>query len=145
MRSKKALYNIISQMAYEIVAMICGLIMLRLILASFGSSYNGMISSITQFLDYISILTLGVSGATRVAIYRANADGGIREVSAVLKATERYMRRVAITFVAYVAVLTVVYPYIVRNEFRWGVSASLVVIIGIGVFAEYFFGITKRF
>ncbi len=144
MRSKKALYNIISQMAYEIVAMICGLIMLRLILASFGSSYNGMISSITQFLDYISILTLGVSGATRVAIYRANADGGIREVSAVLKATERYMRRVAITFVAYVAVLTVVYPYIVRNEFRWGVSASLVVIIGIGVFAEYFFGITHK-
>ena len=62
MRTKKALYNIIAQMSYEIVAMICGLILPRFILAAFGSSYNGMISSITQFLDYISILTLGISG-----------------------------------------------------------------------------------
>ena len=108
MRTKKALYNIIAQMSYEIVAMICGLILPRFILAAFGSSYNGMISSITQFLDYISILTLGISGSTRVAIYKANASGGIKEVSAVLKATELYMRKVAIAFVAYMLALTMV-------------------------------------
>lgn len=144
MRTKKALYNIIAQMSYEIVAMICGLILPRFILAAFGSSYNGMISSITQFLDYISILTLGISGSTRVAIYKANASGGIKEVSAVLKATELYMRKVAIAFVAYMLALTMVYPYIVRNDFSWAESASLVVIIGIGTFAEYFFGITYK-
>lgn len=37
-----------------------------------------------------------------------------------------------------------VYPYIVRNDFSWAESASLVVIIGIGTFAEYFFGITYK-
>lgn len=114
--NKKALYNIIAQMSYEIVAMICGLILPRFILAAFGSSYNGMISSITQFLDYISILTLGISGSTRVAIYKANASGGIKEVSAVLKATELYMRKVAIAFIVYMLALTMVYPYIVRND-----------------------------
>ena len=144
MRTKKALYNIIAQMSYEIVAMICGLILPRFILAAFGSSYNGMISSITQFLDYISILTLGISGSTRVAIYKANASGGIKEVSAVLKATELYMRKVAIAFIVYMLALTMVYPYIVRNDFSWAESASLVVIIGIGTFAEYFFGITYK-
>lgn len=144
MRSKKALYNIISQMSYEIVAMICGLILPRFILAAFGSSYNGMISSITQFLDYISILTLGISGSTRVAIYKANANGNIRDVSAVLKATEIYMRKVAIAFIAYMSILTIIYPYLVKNEFKWIEAASLVVIIGIGTFAEYFFGITYK-
>ncbi len=144
MRTKKALYNIIAQMGYEIVAMVCGLILPRFILAAFGSSYNGMISSITQFLDYISLLTLGISGSTRVAIYKANASGGIREVSSVLKATELYMRKVAIAFIAYMFALTIIYPYIVRNEFSWIESASLVVIIGIGTFAEYFFGITYK-
>lgn len=144
MKTKKALYNIMAQMSYEIIAMVCGLILPRLILAAFGSGYNGMISSITQFLDYISILTLGISGSTRVAIYRANASGGIKEVSAVLKATELYMRKVAFAFIVYMAVLTVVYPFIVRNEFSWVESASLVIIIGIGTFAEYFFGITYK-
>ena len=142
MRTKKALYNIVSQMTYEIVAMICGLILPRFILAGFGSSYNGMVSSITQFLDYISFLTLGIAGSTRVALYKARAKNDIIAISAVVKANERYMRRVAIAFIAYVGILTVVYPYIVRNDFRWAESASLVVIIGLGTFAEYFFGIT---
>lgn len=142
MRTKKALFNIVSQFSYEIVAMICGLILPRIILANFGSSYNGMISSITQFLDYISILTLGIAGATRVAIYNASAENDIRKTSAVIKATEKYMRKVALAFIAYMIILAFVYPYIVRNEFKWFESASLVVIIGLGVFAEYFFGIT---
>jgi O-antigen/teichoic acid export membrane protein len=144
MRSKKALYNIIAQMTYEIVAMICGLILPRLILSAFGSSYNGLISSITQFLDYISILTLGISGSTRVAIYKANANGNINDVSAVLKATEIYMRKVAIAFIVYMVALTFIYPLIVSGEFEWIDVASLVVIIGIGTFAEYFFGITYK-
>ena len=68
----------------------------------------------------------------------------IKEVSAVLKATELYMRKVAIAFIVYMLALTMVYPYIVRNDFSWAESASLVVIIGIGTFAEYFFGITYK-
>ena len=67
MRTKKALYNILAQIAYELVATVCGLILPRLIITAFGSGYNGMVSSITQFLEYISILTLGISGSTRVA------------------------------------------------------------------------------
>lgn len=144
MRTKKALYNIVSQMSYELVAMVCGLILPRFILQAFGSSYNGMISSITQFLGYISILNVGIAGSTRVAIYRANANGGIREVSAVLKAHQNYMRKIAYAFILYMFVLAIIYPQIVRNDFQWAESASLVIIIGLGTFAEYFFGITYR-
>lgn len=144
MRTKKALYNIVSQMSYEIIAMICGLILPRFILSAFGSGYNGMVSAITQFLDYISILTLGIAGSTRVAIYKANAKNDIRALSSVLKATEKYMRKVAFAFIGYTIILTVVYPYFVKDEFAWVESASLVVIIALGTFAEYFFGITYR-
>lgn len=144
MRTKKALYNIVSQMSYEIVAMVCGLILPRFILSAFGSSYNGMITSITMFLDYISFLTLGISGSVRIAIYNAKASGGIREISAILKSAENYMRKVAYAFIAYMVILAFVYPYIVRDEFQWLEVTSLVVIIGIGVFAEYFFGITCK-
>lgn len=144
MRTKKALYNIISQMIYEIVAMICGLILPRFILSAFGSNYNGMLSSITQFLDYISFLTLGISGSTRLAIYKANASNDIYKVSAILKATEKYMRKVAYVFIGYIILLAFIYPLFVRNEFEWLEASSLVVIIGFGVFAEYFFGLTYK-
>ena len=144
MRTKKALYNIVTQMSYEVVAMVCGLVLPRFILSAFGSSYNGMVASITMFLDYISFLTLGISGSVRVAIYNAKANGGIRELSAIVKTAENYMRKVAYAFIGYMVILAFVYPYIVRDEFRWLEVASLVVIIGIGTFAEYFFGITCK-
>lgn len=144
MRTKKALYNIISQMSYEVVATVCALILPRLILSAYGSSYNGVVASITQFLDYISFLTLGISGATRVAIYKAKATDDIRNISAVLKSTENYMRKVAYAFIVYLLFLIVVYPMIVQKEFAWFDVASLVIIIGLGTFAEYFFGITYR-
>lgn len=142
MKSKKALFNIISQFSYEIVAMVCGLILPKLILSTFGSEYNGMISSITQFLEYISILTLGISGSTRVAIYSAKGD--IEKISKILRATEKYMRKVAAFFVLYVIALAFIYPFIINSSYDWINIASLVVIIGIGTFAEYFFGITNN-
>lgn len=142
MSAKKALYNILTEALQEIVAFICALILPRLILSTYGSSYNGVVSSITQFLDYISILTLGVSGAIRVAVYKAKDDIGAK--SAIVKASEKYLHKVACALVAYVAVLTIIYPIIVRDEFDWIETASLVVIISLGTFAEYLFGVSIK-
>ncbi len=141
MKTKKAFLNIISQFSYEIIAMVCGLILPRFILSRFGSEYNGMISSIMQFLEYISILTLGISGSTRVAIYSAKGD--INKISRLLKATQNYMRKVALFFIIYMLALAVVYPLFIDSTKGWFEIFSLVIIIGIGTFAEYFFGITN--
>ena len=142
MRTKKAFYNIVTEILLEVVSFVCALVLPRLILSTYGSSYNGVISSITQFLDYISILTLGISGAIRVAVYRAKDD--INAKSAIVKAAEKYMHKVACALVIYVAALAVIYPYLVRDNFGWLETASLVLIISIGVFAEYLFGVTVK-
>lgn len=142
MRTKRAFYNIVTEILLEVVAFACALILPRLILSTFGSDYNGLVSSITQFLDYISLLTLGISGAVRVSIYKAKDD--IKAKSSIVKASERYLRKVAYVFVAYVAVLAVVYPFLVRDEFKWLETSSLIVVIGFGVFTEYFYGVTIK-
>lgn len=141
-RTKKAFYNITTEALMEIVAFVCALILPRLILSTFGSAYNGLVSSITQFLDYISLLTLGISGAVRVSIYKAKDD--IKAKSAIVKASEKYLRKVAYAFVAYIAVLSVIYPLFVRDEFQWLETVSLIVIIGFGVFAKYFYGVAIK-
>ena len=65
MRTKKAIYNSISKLLYEVVAAVSGLILPRLILSNFGSDYNGVIASISQFIGYTSLLTAGVGGVTQ--------------------------------------------------------------------------------
>lgn len=144
MRTKKTFYNIISELVFQIVAFVCGLVFPRLVLESYGSAYNGVIQTIIQFVGYISILTMGVAGPTRVAIYKALADKDDHKVNAVLKANDLFMRKVSLALVGYMLVLAVVYPYLVREQFGWWEIALLVVIIGMGELAEYLFGNTSR-
>ena len=144
-RAKKATLNISTFASYEIATMISGLILPRFILKYFGSTYNGITSSAAQFLSMISVLTLGVTASTRVALYRSLADHDIKKTSSIIAATELYMRKVARILGIYIVVLAAVYPLIIKKTTvpYWEVAA-LILIVGMSSFAEYFFGITYR-
>lgn len=65
MRTKKAFYNTISGIIYQFIAIICAVILPRLILGTFGATYNGIIPSINQFISWISVLSAGVGGVLK--------------------------------------------------------------------------------
>ena len=144
MRTKKAIYNSISKLLYEVVAAVSGLILPRLILSNFGSDYNGVIASISQFIGYTSLLTAGVGGVTQASLYKSLADHDTIKISGILRATEIFMQKVAIIFIFGLIGFASLYPVLVRDEFDWFFTFSLVLILGIGTFAQYFFGITFK-
>lgn len=143
-RTRKALFNIVTSAMLEIITMISGLILPRFILQYFGSSYNGMVSSSSQFLGMIQILTLGVTASTRVALYKTLAEKDTQRSSAIIRATERYMRKIALILGGYIIALSVVYPLVVHTDFSYFDVAILIAIVGMSSFAEYFFGITYQ-
>lgn len=122
--------------------MVCGLILPRLILANFGSSYNGLTSSITQFLTGISLLKAGIGGVTKAALFGPLARKDIAEMNSIINATQRFMRRVAIIFAVFLLAFACLYPFIVSYEFEWTFSFTMVLILGISTFAQYYFGVT---
>lgn len=142
-RLKKTTYNIVSLSISEIIAFICSLILPRIILKTYGSEYNGLVSSITQFLGFISVLRLGVAGSTRVELYKSLAHNDTEKTSSILVATERYMKRIAFIFIGYLLLLSIIYPLFIHSDnIGYLEILSLVLIIGMGTFAQYFFGIT---
>ena len=143
-RTKKTVYNTVVMMVYEVVTVICSLILPRLLLSGYGSDVNGLVSSITKFLGFISFLRLGVAGSTRVALYKSLAEEDSTKTSGIIVATERFMRRIAFVLIGYIVVLAVAFPLIVDSSMGKLGIAALVVIIGGGIFAEYFFGITYQ-
>ncbi len=143
-RSGKAMLTTCSVAIYEVVTMICGLILPRILLVAFGSSCNGMVASISKLISFISILRLGVAGSTRVALYRSLAQEDIQKTSGIIVATERYMKKIAVVLVGYIAILAFFYPFIVDSTMSNGQIALLVIIIGFGALAEYLFGITYQ-
>ena len=142
MRSKKALMNTGASLLLQLVTMICGFIVPRIIIGTFGSEVNGLTSSITQFLSYIALFESGVGGVVRAALYKPLADNDTVKISAIVNSTEKFFRKIALIFLGYMFILAAVFPYIVNISFDWIFTASLVVIIGVSTFSQYYFGMT---
>lgn len=144
MRSKKALKNIITSLLQQIVIIICGLIVPRAIIGSFGSNVNGLVSSITQFLSYITLLEAGIGPVIKAALYKPIANKDKLQIEKILKASQKFFRVISGIFIIYLIVLCFVYPLIVSNEFETIYTVSLILIIAISTFAEYFFGMVYK-
>ena len=144
MRSRQAIKNIITSLFQQVVTLICGLIVPRAIIGAFGSSVNGLTSSITQFLSYITLLEAGIGPVIKSLLYKPIANKDKSQIEKILKASQRFFRVIAIIFIIYLVILCFVYPMIVTNEFETGYTISLILIIAISTFAEYFFGMIYR-
>ena len=140
-RTQKAALNTLTGVIMEVVQFICTMVLSRLVLRHFGSAYNGITMSAKQFLSTISIFTVGVAGATRVALYKTLAAKDTDQTSRVVKATEKYMHKVGIGLLGLVAVLAIFYPMLVDTGYTWIEVAPLIVAAGVSASARYYFGV----
>lgn len=143
-RSQKAFVNTLVLGIYQLVYFLCGLILPRYLLLYFGSDYNGVASSITQFLSFITILQFGIAGSTRFSLYKVLAEDDIKGISGIVNATEKYMRKIGAVLLVYIGVLAFAYPYIASTTLPAFEVGLLVLIIGASSFSQYFFGITYQ-
>lgn len=142
MRTKKAIKNIIMSLLLQSVSIICSFILPRMIIKEFGSDVNGLISSIGQFLGYITLLESGVGPVIKAALYKPISQKNKKEIANVLKASEKFFRRIAFIFIAYLFVLLIAFPIIINNQFDKCYTVSLLIIMAISTFIEYYFSIT---
>lgn len=144
MRSKKAIKNIVSSLFQQLVVVICGLILPRAIIRNFGSNVNGLISSITQFLSYITLLEAGIGPVIKSVLYKPIANKDKNQIEKILKSAQKFFNVISYIFIGYLIILCFVYPTLVNAEFSKGYTISLLIIISISTFAEYFFGMVYK-
>ena len=144
MRSKKAMYNIVTTLILQFVVLISGFIVPKLIIGKFGSNVNGLLSSITQFLAYISLLEYGIGPVVKASLYKPIAEKDNKTIKNILRTSEKFFRVIALIFAIYLVFLSVGYPFLVQKEFGYLYTFSLVLIISVSTFFEYYFGMTYK-
>ena len=142
MRRSKAKKNIITSLILQIVTIICGLILPRLIIKTYGSATNGLINSITQFLSYIALLDSGFGLVVKSLLYKPISEKNDREIKKILHATNKFFSNIAFIFLVYIIILCIIYPLLVKNQFDYLFIISLIIVLSISTISEYFIGIT---
>lgn len=140
MRRNNIALNVSTAILYEIVAIISGLILPRLILLNFGSASNGIVVSITQFLGFVVLFRSGIGGVSKVYLYKTLNENDLEATSSVMHATNDYMKKVSIFFLLFLIALSIAYPFIVKEE--WLSTFLLVLVCGLSSLADNYFGIS---
>lgn len=143
MHTKKTIVNFIAALFLQVITGISGLIVPRLFISTYGSEVNGMISSINQFLNYITFFEAGLSGVILSQLYRPLANNDYKSVNRILADARNFFNKIAAAYIVYVAVLAVVYPHIVESDKSTVYISMLVVILSMGLLFQYLFGIVN--
>lgn len=143
-KKNKVKLNIICSLLLQIAVFCSGLILPRLFIQVYGSKTNGLISSIQQFLGFITLGEMGIGAVIQYNLYKPLANSNWKDVSQIIASSKRFFNRLLIVIVTYVLVLALLLPFKTITEFDYLFTASLVVSISISYIAQYYFGMTYR-
>ena len=129
MRGKRLAANTILSLLLQVTTIVCGFVLPRLILQYYGSEVNGLISSISQFLNIITFLELGVGAVVMSALYKPLAEKDKQLTSEIIASASNFFRGIGKALLVYVVVLIFVYPYIAKSNFDHLYTAVLIVAI----------------
>lgn len=141
---KITLYNVLSNLILQILTIINFLIIPKLILTYFGSEVNGLISSINQFLSYISLIEGGITGVIIANLYKPIIEKDENKINSIYITAKKFYLKVAYIFILYSLILGILYPLIFETSFSFIYVFSLIIILSINLLIQYMFSITNK-
>ena len=143
-RKKKLFLNTGTAVINQIATLVCGLIIPRLIITFYGSNTNGLISSITHFLAFFSLMEMGVSSVVRASLYKPLAENDHDSISRVLISSRRFFRKIGLMLLIYSLALMAFFPIFVDHSHGYLSTAVLVGAMAFSSLANYLFGIVYQ-
>lgn len=138
MREKKAIKNVITNIIVQIILAVSGLMIPRLLMYSFGSEVNGMVSSISQFITYAALIEMGIGNASVVALYKPIATQDYSNISSIVTSAKKMYSISGCIYIAIILCIAGCYPLLFKEQFGFGFVFKLVLCIGVVNAIDYF-------
>lgn len=138
---KNNLKNIIYTFLGQIIVLGLALIVPRLVLTSYGSDTNGLISTVTQIMSYLALLEAGIGQATRNELYQYNHGDTYDKsnISLVMSVSRKSYRDITKVYAVLVILLSFILPVVINTDLNYLTVLLVVLIEGAsGVVSFYF-------
>ena len=143
-KKKVTLINIISNIVLQIANIFSWFIIPKIILSYFGSNVNGLVSSITQFLSYITLIEGGITSVVMANLYKPLVNNDTEKISAIVKTSKQFYRKIGFIFVVYCIALAIIYPIIFNTGFDYFYVFSLVIVLSINLLIQYMYSLAFK-
>lgn len=130
------LYNMSSQALMQAVIFVVGLLVPRYILLYYGSEVNGIATTVSQIINYASLLEAGLGLASIQALYKPLAAKDQAGINGICAATRNYYFKITGWFSAVIAVSAVVYALLAQGSTDKVTIALIVIAISSSTIIE---------
>lgn len=141
LNSTKGFRNIVANIFAQVVTILLGIIIPRLMLVNLGSEANGLFTSIGNVLVYVALLEAGVGAAATQALYAPIATKDQQKVNEIVAAVDQFYKRTGRWYFAVILLLTFAFPFTLDSTLpKWQIMA-VVFLSGLpGVIKYYYQG-----
>ena len=114
--SKRLKKNVIVGFVSQVIVMVFGIIVPRIVLVNYGSDINGLTSTVTQIFTYMALLEAGIGQASRNILFKYFAKKDKEGISRTASVAQSYYHRLTIVYGIAVIALSFLLPFIVKSE-----------------------------
>ena len=143
-KNKTTLLNMISTLLFQVVTIISMLVLPRIVIYTFGSNVNGLISSLTQFLNYINLIEGGVTGVIIASLYKPLVSKDNTKINSILVSTRNFYLKIGMVFIIYSLCVGIAYPFIFNTSFSFPYIFFLTQILSLKLLIQYMFSLTLK-
>ena len=138
-RTKLFLFNSLTTAFYQVIVMVSGFIVPKVMLQFYGSEINGLVSSISQFIAYFNLVEAGLSGAAIYALYKPLAGKDHKSINGVVSAAKKLYNQSGYIFLSLTLGMSFIYPLLVKTNAVTPFNVGLlIVILGVNGALEFF-------
>lgn len=141
---RRLILNTYSSFFNQLIILICGLILPGFLLRYYGSEINGLVDSITRFINFISFMELGMGTVVQSSLYKPLAKNDKNKISMIMKSADSFFKNISKVFLIYLCFVSILYPMFVDSNFGFIYTTSLIIILSISMFAQYYFGLVNQ-
>lgn len=138
MSSKGIFSNVAGSLIMQVVNIMSNLILPPLLIAAYGSQCNGLTSTISQLISYISLVGAGISVSTTQALYKPLAENDNKTVSGMMNATGNMFNKMGMIFVFIAFAVSFIYPLFIHTSMDYFMVVLLMMVMSISGAMEFF-------
>lgn len=119
-KSKKSLLTAVTAILLTGVNGLIGLFITKYIIEIYGSDFNGLNSTTTQFINMLLIVEGGFTLATNVALFDPLSKKDYLKVNGILSATKNIFKKIGVTFFIIGTIFSLCYTFMINSNLSTG-------------------------
>lgn len=138
-KDNRILKNLLFGSLGQLLTMALALFVPRLMIVSYGSDANGLVSAVNQAFSYLALLEAGIGLASVNRLYKDISRNDTDGVSYTLSATRRYFHRIIPVYAVCVAAFAVLFPFFAKTEVPHATIRLIIALQGVSSLVGFAF------